>query len=528
MRGKHFVNVLTIFLISTNSNFAQDDFKKWLANEKKDYQKFLSEEDKNFVEFLQKDWKEFQLFHGLKFDDKPKPVKIPVFEPPKGSPGKTEKEKQGNLEQPPEQESKETPGTQPGQSKEPAQPAEKIPGAPTPKLNAETPRQPVPKPVSTGEILKIDPIKNSKQITIDYFGTGKQILLDPGLKIDFAGEINNKSIGDFWGMMGSKNYPDLLKQLSYFKDQMQLNDWGYCVMLNKIGEELYPKSRNQKHLFIWFMLNKSGYKAKVGLIGGSVFLFIPTNNKLYGVPYFTATGESQKQYVINFDNLESSISGSLYTYDGDYAASVKILDMNIYQPPAIGDNIKEVELSFYYEGQKYIVPVHYNKSIIDFYEYYPYSNLDVYFNSAVSEETKESLIKSLVAVIKDKSMPTAANMLLRFVQTAFEYKTDQPNFGREKPLFREETIYYPYSDCEDRSILFSYLVKNLLNLEVIGLDYPGHIATAVKFNVDVPGDYLDYKGKKFTICDPTYINAYIGMCMPDYKNAKLEAIIELD
>ena len=55
---------------------------------------------------------------------------------------------------------------------------------------------------------------------------------------------------------------------------------------------------------------------------------------------------------------------------------------------------------------------------------------------------------------------------------------------------------YRYCDCEDRSILYSFLVKTLLNLPVVGVDYPGHVATAVKFSVDVAGDYVTYKGQK--------------------------------
>jgi len=87
--------------------------------------------------------------------------------------------------------------------------------------------------------------------------------------------------------------------------------------------------------------------------------------------------------------------------------------------------------------------------------------------------------------------------MLRFVQTAFKYKTDNENFVREKPLFPEETLYYEYSDCENRSILFAHLVQELLVLEVIGLNYPGHIATAVRFNTNVTGDYITYNEKKY-------------------------------
>jgi hypothetical protein len=60
----------------------------------------------------------------------------------------------------------------------------------------------------------------------------------------------------------------------------------------------------------------------------------------------------------------------------------------------------------------------------------------------------------------------------------------------------------------------------LVGLDVVLLDYPSHIATAVLFNEDVMGDYLAVNGRKYIICDPTYIGASIGKSMPDMQNLK--------
>ena len=116
------------------------------------------------------------------------------------------------------------------------------------------------------------------------------------------------------------------------------------------------------------------------------------------------------------------------------------------------------------------------------------------------------------------------NILINFVQTAFQYQTDEQQFGYEKPFFVEELFYYPYSDCEDRSMLFSYLVRKLLGLDVVLLDYPNHIATAVCFKGNVGGDYLMVNGRKYTVCDPTYIGASIGMTMPKFKTVAAKVL----
>ena len=91
-------------------------------------------------------------------------------------------------------------------------------------------------------------------------------------------------------------------------------------------------------------------------------------------------------------------------------------------------------------------------------------------------------------------------------------------------MLPDETLFYPYSDCEDRSILFAFLVKNLTGLKVVALHYPNHIATAVRFNDNIEGDHIVYRGQKYLISDPTFINADIGMVMPKFKGVKPQVI----
>jgi hypothetical protein len=192
--------------------------------------------------------------------------------------------------------------------------------------------------------------------------------------------------------------------------------------------------------------------------------------------------------------------------------------MNIYKSPVISEKSISKNYTFRYFDKQYTIPVAVNKNIIDYYEFYPQTSLEVYFRAPVDSESGNALLNGLKPVIQNQPEDEAVNMLLRFVQTAFEYKTDDMQFGKEKDLFPEETLYYPFSDCEDRSFLFAFLTRNLLGLDVVGLHYPGHVATAVKFNNTVKGDYLTYNNNTYVICDPTYINANPGECMPKFKN----------
>lgn len=149
---------------------------------------------------------------------------------------------------------------------------------------------------------------------------------------------------------------------------------------------------------------------------------------------------------------------------------------------------------------------------------------NIYARQALETPCYHELIPQLQKAIQNKTETEAANILLNWVQTGFEYKTDNEQFGFEKPFFKEEVIYYPYSDCEDRSILFSYLIKQMLHLDVVLLYFPGHLATAVRFNNTVKGDYVQVNGEKYIICDPTFVGAEIGRCMPNFKTVSFDVI----
>ena len=135
------------------------------------------------------------------------------------------------------------------------------------------------------------------------------------------------------------------------------------------------------------------------------------------------------------------------------------------------------------------------------------------------------LLNNLRPLIKGKKEIEAVNFLLRFVQTSFKYKTDQENFSYEKVLFPEETLFYAYSDCEDRSIMFSFLIKNLTNLDIVAIKYKNHLATAVKFSNTLKGERIFYNQEEYLIADPTYINANAGMIMPQFRGKKYEIIL---
>ena len=159
---------------------------------------------------------------------------------------------------------------------------------------------------------------------------------------------------------------------------------------------------------------------------------------------------------------------------------------------------------------------------MDFYnDIPPVLDYTYYVQQPCDNKTMDNVCSVLRNAITGKSELQAVNMILDFVQQGFKYETDDKQFGREKYNFPEETFYYKACDCDDRAILFSVLIKELTKLDVVLIEYPNHLATAVKFNTQVSGDYVTVQGNKYFICDPTYIGASAGMSMPTVDTSKL-------
>ncbi len=470
----------TIFSFSL---YGQQDYQEWLRQQQASFQEYKDSRDKAFTEFLQKEWEEFQAMQGMVRDPEPKPDIMPKAEPREEKP----------------EEIKDVP-----RIKDVDIPAPKV--KPKPQL----------KPGA-------DMIKKGTPLKVMFYGTELAFTYDRTMLGSLPFRIDNKVISDYWERMGTSDFEPLLRQLKSYRSRLGLNDWGYAVLLYTVGMKMYEQSPNPSTLFTWFYLLKSEYNARVGYNTSQVSLLLPSDNAVFDVPYLTLDG--RKYFIIPLDGSKQKIS-SITTYQGDYPGTNKTINFRITRSPEVNAAFIHRQLQFTYGGREYSIPIRVNENIVDFYTLYPQTDIPIYFGASVSDVTGPEMLASLKKIIQGKPETEAVNIILRFVQTAFDYATDKSQFGFENYLFPEETLFYPASDCEDRAALFAYLVRNLLGLQVVGLDYPGHVAAAVKFSSPVEGDGITYQGAWFTVCDPTYINANYGMTMPSVQD-KQAAVFQI-
>ena len=292
-------------------------------------------------------------------------------------------------------------------------------------------------------------------------------------------------------------------------------DWAYLKLTEQTASRYFGEGTNEAVVLQMYILVQSGYQMRIAMVDNNLTLLIGSKEKIYRYKYLVI---DNIQYYIIDRKVENK---SMLLFNRAFPQE-KSFSLAMAQPKF---SLEKTE-THTFSAQDYPeinVTVETNKHLIDFYEDYPISfQWNYYSYASLSDCVKRSLYPALQSAIEWKTEVEAVDRLLNFVQTGFDYASDLVQFGYERPLYPDESFYYPYCDCEDRSILFSCLVRELVGLDVVLLDYPAHISTAVRFNEPLQsGDYLEVAGQKYYICEPTWLSgAPVGRCADKYKDKK--------
>lgn len=382
--------------------------------------------------------------------------------------------------------------------------------------SSETDQQPIDNDFALPSTRKSEPANfETNNYSFNFYSSNIEVSSDIQINIQSRSMLSADKISAYWTELSNTNYNHLIDQFGSYRQVLNLNDWAYYLMINSFANEVYPDQKDMKTMLSWFLLTRSGYKTRIA--------FDENQNYLLLSSVYPITGS-----YVRFDNVNYYLSDGevdhLQTYEKDVPEADKILDLSIEKPLNLANKKADKSLEFKYHGQTHKLKLSYNKNLIDFYSSIPLSDIKLYFNSLPGISTKLSIAEAFRPIINRKTKLEAANILLSFVQQAFGYKTDQEAYGKEKYMFTEELLHYPFADCEDRSVLYAYLVKTLLNLEVIGVEFPGHMATGIHFKDKPSGEFIEFGKKDYVIADPTFVGAPVGMLMSGVNKSDAKVI----
>ena len=358
----------------------------------------------------------------------------------------------------------------------------------------------------------------------EYYGTPMKVRWGNAEKFKLSG-TSKKEISEAFVELTSKGYTNLVHDCLELRKEYKLCDWAYYKMLQTISEQACGKGTNEAVFLQGVLLNQSGYQIRFALEDNSK---LHVMSRMDGFPYDRGYLVADGKLFFLMDGCKAK---NLTVCDAAYPGE-QMMSLGVPEQPEFKKNLSDnrTVISRFVNVK---ADMQMNKNLMDFYTDYPtsYDGKDMmtrwafYANTPVAPEVRDKVYPQLKEQIGNAPKLMAANMLLNWVQMGLTYAYDEKVWGHDRAFFAEESLFYPFCDCEDRSILFSHLIRDLLDLDVVLVYYPGHLYTAVCFNEDVTGDYIMVNGKKFTVADPTYYNANVGKTMSKMDNSKAKVIL---
>lgn len=462
-------------LMAQNVNTDFQSFRKGMIES---YNGFRQSVLDNYAKYLQEVWKEYEEFRGVKRDNTPKPIVEPRLAKQPDSP---------NL------------------LPEPS-------ASPNIVLPVDHMSPTAPKGLNTT-------MSPSTCVLVDvpfYCMTIKIASCKPCA----ISQIDNSEIAKAWkGYRDDATMGSIVQSLETSVKEYGLNDWFTFVLVRNYGDKVTGNALSSVVLQ-HFLLVSMGYDVRIASTSTQLLLLVPFKQQVYERSYIIIEGKKYYAFYDSASQMKSNSSNKIYTCElPNNGATGRNLDLTI-KDNRLGIRSHESHIFHVSDGTLGLNGA-VDKGLLEALRHYPQMDVPYYAMSCVDSDFHRDLLEQMKMQISGLSQIEAIKRLLHFVQYAFGYATDEEQHGYEKPYFIEENFYYPKNDCEDRAILFAFLVRNVLGADVHLVHYPGHECTAVAFSdSSMSGDGYLFNGKAFYICDPTYIGAGVGQCMPTFKNVK--------
>lgn len=466
-------------LNTSSQKSSLDDFVKEITA---DFNNFRKQSMEQFAEFVKNPWKEFE---ETKPVPKPNPKPVP--------PVIMEDDKEGPIE------------NKPIIIEEVVEPIIE---------------EPQPQPI---EPIEEVPVITPSYLNFNFFGTTDKIRINKA-SLPLLRGVDELSVASMLNKLSSEDNDNSIIDCIAIREKRKLSDWAYIQMLKSIASEAYPEHKNEAQVLLAYLFLQSGYKMRLASDGANLYMLFASKHLIFEKPSFVVDGES----YYGLDNLPERLYICQSAFPKEQSLSLLV---NSNQQFTYDKTDSRNIVSDKYPVVKLDVEV--NKNLLDFYSSYPTSALDgdimtrwaMYANTPIDNNVSASIYPKLKEYLKGKTELEATNILLNTLQTGLKYEYDDVVWGGDRAFFSEESLYYPYCDCEDRAILLTRLVRDLLNLKCLLVYYPGHLAAAIEYSdTEINGDYISLDGHKYIIADPTYINAPIGCTMPGMDNATAKVI----
>jgi len=384
---------------------------------------------------------------------------------------------------------------------------------------------------------RYSPVKGAKymDMKIPFFEKGVVLDVDADTQFSLL-STSEMQVSKAWRRLMATSFSTIIEECDKLRSELKLNDWGILLFVSRLSDQVFKKDQtNEKKIFMAFILAHAGYDVKLGRAGkgtgrnAELHLLVPFKTK---VDEWKTTIDGKKYYIwsdIKDKNINKiySETDNLYSYRKNFKLAKADLDLAVREVPLLGSRVLQKTIESKSPNLQN-VKIAWKNTLTEYYDTYPNTILSVYLNTPLSTETKGTLQSSLQPMLNNETKSKAVEIFLFWFYHAFQYRLDV----MERTFFSEQTVKSQYSDCEDRAIFLARIVKEIVGLNVVLIAFEGdgnkigHVVTGIEFGGDIGGESKRYKGRIYTICDPSDKRCIIGTMIEGYDKSKYE-IIEL-
>lgn len=357
----------------------------------------------------------------------------------------------------------------------------------------------------------------TRQLTIVFLGD----TLSPRLPTAMFGrltEIDSDHYNRLHNKMLRSNFKPAIDYLDRYCTERRACDWCRYMLVRAVSEAALPDSQcNERIALQIFLLEQMGFDARAAQQGERLVMLLPFDEVIYERGYITLDGE--RFYIFEYGSAPEGYH-PIARSDTTRRRPLSIeIGAGVDSPHATS-----IALPLWSDYLHTTVTVPISSARIELMRHYPTTEKAPFHRAEVPDAICDALLPLLARQIATMSQLDAAEYLLGLVQRGFEFTSDSDLFGRHKQMTIEESLFYGRNNCKDRTLIFAWLINELLGLPTVIVDYQidptieqiGHVACGVEFTQRTAGAFITHNGHRYVICDPSYIDAPVGQQMPRY------------
>jgi len=357
----------------------------------------------------------------------------------------------------------------------------------------------------------VDARAETEVIKFNFYTNPISLSFDKNILVSHVLELSYDNNFEYWQKVNKSNYSSLLADLLKYKTSLHLNDWFYYQLITQVVNQIESKQNNDyQTLLKWFLLIRSGYEVIISY-DKVINLYVYCIEPIRGMNLVCISGKCYVclNYFLNRKSLDSNNYPFFKNEDnGSKSFSFKVQELPVIANPEIVEKqitFRNIQVSYFVNDSIYPIKYKLNYTYIQLLNTLPCSSLENKFNIPISKELEQSLIAQFKKILSNSSINEQVRLIHSFVQFIGAYKEDSLAYGEEKWMSPEEALFNQYLDCDDYNSLFWGMVKKLVNIPMIIIDYGNHINIGVHLKTQI-GNTIKYNGTEYTVCDPTRVN----------------------